>query len=406
MAAWQPGELVKMETALKPVFSALGWSQGDMASFTSIAEKLAERNVTSFGDLFGGGWTRDELLSCLKGLPNLLKAAQSYVGAIESAVQQAMPTSRALAVPDVKVKRGGNTSAACIKVEPSSAFVPSTYTPDGRVYAPFTKKGFAAHMDQKQYELYIDLLWLAIMLDPEDSIGDYLQKGMPERLATLHDLLLPPFAPTGRGSLSEKPKCTKKTINLRFQNGREIHYGRIKLDEKFREYFQPKALAKMGDASFVPAGDDRLKDNARNDFVETMVKVRSGELPVSHSPAPLAHPASGTLSLPVRVMTDWPTVHVHSATTSPGFQSTPRIAASPTRKVCTYVAVAHASLPPKRTRAARGSASVVSYARRAASGQHASCEHSQKHRQSYIPSMRAPHPHTVPSVQPEPEPEP
>ena len=35
MAAWQPGELVKMETALKPVFSALGWSQGDMASFTS-----------------------------------------------------------------------------------------------------------------------------------------------------------------------------------------------------------------------------------------------------------------------------------------------------------------------------------------------------------------------------------
>ena len=89
-----------------------------------------------------------------------------------------------------------------------------------------------------------------------------------------------------------------------------------------------------------------LKDNARNDFVETMVKVRSGELPVSHSPAPLAHPASGTLSLPVRVMTDWPTVHVHSATTSPGFQSTPRIAASPTRKVCTYVAVARASLPP------------------------------------------------------------
>ena len=55
MAAWQPGELVKMETALKPVFSALGWSQGDMASFTSIAKKLAERNVTSFGDLFGGG---------------------------------------------------------------------------------------------------------------------------------------------------------------------------------------------------------------------------------------------------------------------------------------------------------------------------------------------------------------
>ena len=143
MAAWQPGELVKMETALKPVFSALGWSQGDMASFTSIAEKLAERNVTSFGDLFGGGWTRDELLSCLKGL-DLPKAAQSYVGAIENTVQQAMPTSRALAVPDVKVKRGGNTSAACIKVEPSSAFVPSTYTPDGRVYAPFTKKGFAA----------------------------------------------------------------------------------------------------------------------------------------------------------------------------------------------------------------------------------------------------------------------
>ena len=119
MAEWQPGEPVKMETALKPVFAALGWSQGDMATFTSITEKLAERNVTSFGDLFSGGWTRDELLSCLKGL-DLPKAAQSYVGAIESAVQQAMPTSRALAVPDVKVKRGGNTSAArvCVRASP------------------------------------------------------------------------------------------------------------------------------------------------------------------------------------------------------------------------------------------------------------------------------------------------
>jgi hypothetical protein len=47
----------------------------------------------------------------------------------------------------------------------------------------------------------------------------------------------------------------------------------------------------MTDASFVPADHDLLKDNVRNDFVATMVKVKSGELQVSHSPAPLAHPS-------------------------------------------------------------------------------------------------------------------
>ena len=288
---WSIGAPVLMETAVKPVLTALGWSQGDMASYTVIIDKLAERNVTSFGDLFGGSWTRDELLSCLRGL-ELPKAAQSYVAALETSVHQALPTSRALTAADgKKVKRGGNTTAACSKVEPSSEFVPSRYTPDGRVYAPFTKKGLSAYMDQKQYELYIDLLWLAIMLDPEESIGDYLQPGMPRRLAFLHDALLPPFPPTARGTLKEKPRPTQKAIHVRFQNGREIRYSRCVFDEKFRAYFQPKALAVMTDASFVPADHDLLKDNVRNDFVATMVKVRSGELQVSHSPAPRPRPS-------------------------------------------------------------------------------------------------------------------
>ena len=171
-----------------------------------------------------------------------------------------MGTERTATTPPAgfaKVTTGGNMSGACIKQEPSGTFLPRQYIPDGRVYQGFYAHGGAAFMSTEQEKLYLDYLWLDAQANPEKSLGDYLPDGMAKQLGMLHDALLPPFKPTNHGTPRAQPRPAAKTIALRFQNGRQQHYPRLILDEKFMDYLGEKALKAM-DNSFVLCTDERL----------------------------------------------------------------------------------------------------------------------------------------------------
>ena len=62
---WAPGMPLTPETPLKPVLASIGFGQQDLERWQLIEQKLAERSVLSFGDLFGtdseSGWTRDKV---------------------------------------------------------------------------------------------------------------------------------------------------------------------------------------------------------------------------------------------------------------------------------------------------------------------------------------------------------
>ena len=305
---WQPGVPVTTQTPLEPMLKVLGFGQQDIDSYATIAEKFKARSVITVGDLFGisSTWQREELLGCLRTL-ELKKSALSYVGAIEAAVGDTMGTERTATTPPAgfaKMTTGGNMSGACIKQEPSGTFLPRQYIPDGRVYQGFYAHGGAAFMSTEQEKLYLDYLWLDAQANPEKSLGDYLPDGMAKQLGMLHDALLPPFKPTNHGTPRAQPRPAAKTIALRFQNGRQQHYPRLILDEKFTDYLGEKALKAM-DNSFVLCTDERLQDNARNDFFGNMIKVREGKLPVSrrpkpHSYLPPAHQPPHSPSMPAR----------------------------------------------------------------------------------------------------------
>ena len=275
------------QTPLEPMLNVLGFGQQDIDSYATIAEKFKARSVITVGDLFGisSTWQREELLGCLRTL-ELKKSALSYVGAIEAAVGDTMGTERTATTPPAgfaKVTTGGNMSGACIKQEPSGTFLPRQYIPDGRVYQGFYAHGGAAFMSTEQEKLYLDYLWLDAQANPEKSLGDYLPDGMAKQLGRLHEALLPPFKPTNYGTPRALARPAKKVILLRFQNGRQQPYPRLVLDERFKDYFGEKALKAMGH-NFIPSTDERLLDNARNDFLRTMIEVHKGSLPVSRRP--------------------------------------------------------------------------------------------------------------------------
>ena len=280
---WQPGEPVTPGTLLEPMLNVLGFGQQDVDSYATIAVKFKARSVITVGDLFGvsSTWQREELLGCLRTL-ELKKSPLSYVGAIEKAVGDTVGTERSYD-PPAKVTTGGNMSSACIKQEPSGTFLPRQYIPDGRVYQGFYAHGGAEFMSTEEEKLYLDYLWLDAQANPEKSLGDYLPDGLAKQLGMLHDALLPPFKPTNYGTPRAQPRPAAKTIALRFQNGRQQHYPRLILDEKFTGYFGEKALKAMGN-SFVLCTDERLQDNARNDFFGALIKVHDGSLPVSRRP--------------------------------------------------------------------------------------------------------------------------
>ena len=301
---WKPGDPVTSETLLEPLLVAIGFGLQDVASYQTIAEKLKTRSVSTVGDLFGSGasWQREEVLACFRTLA-LKKTPLSYVGAIEQAVQKTMGkelVAEAATAP-TKVTTGGNMNAACIKQAPSSTFMPRKFQFDGRVYEGFDARDDAAYMCPEQEKLYLDFLWLAAQANPERSLGDYLPDGMAKQLGKMHDALLPPFKPAHYGKPHERPRPADKVIHLRFQNGRQTYYPRLKLDEKFRDYLGEKALKVMGN-NFVPGFDERLLDNRRNDFFGDMIKMHEGSLPVSRHPynhTPIYHQPTSPPATPL-----------------------------------------------------------------------------------------------------------
>lgn len=283
---WTPGAPVTPTTPLEPILCAIGFVQQDVQSYTAIADKLKARSVNTVGELFGSGatWEREELIVCLRPL-GLKKSVLAYIGAIEAAVGSTvgMELDEPITGGPAKVTTGGNMKAACIKLEPSSTFQPRKYLPDGRVYQGLAARGETLCMSKEQEMLYLDRLWIDAQANPERSVGDYLPDGMGKQLGKLHEALLPPFRPTNNGTPRAQPRPAAKTIALRFQNGRQQHYPRLVLDEKFKDYLGEKAL-KATSPSFVPSTDKRLLNNARNDFFEIMIKVHEGSLPVSRRP--------------------------------------------------------------------------------------------------------------------------
>ena len=73
----------------------------------------------------------------------------------------------------------------------SADFNPSTYKPDGRVFAQLPRKGAQDFMSEEQEHLAVDLVWLDAHANPEPSLGDYLPSGLPLRLGCIFDQLVP-----------------------------------------------------------------------------------------------------------------------------------------------------------------------------------------------------------------------
>lgn len=278
--AWQPADGVTGATPLAPVLGALGFGQQDTSSFGAISEKMAARHIFKVADL--QVLEREELVAMLRPLaPKLKKVPSAYVEAIGSAIAHEF-TDSVEVKPERAHKKGGDTRVACTKVAPSADFNCTDYAPDGRVYLGM----HAASGDDDDYmgtneeRLYLDRAWLDAGLHPEPSIGEYLPEGMFKTLEKAHRAMkLPPFKPDRKG----KARSVPKIIRWRWQNGRQegLVYKRIMLDETYKSALPPKMAARI---TWVPAGDDMLKDNELNDFVGTMVDVYAGKLPVRRLP--------------------------------------------------------------------------------------------------------------------------
>ena len=211
---WAPGVPVTSLTPLEPILSAIGFGMQDLESYATIADKFKARSVNTVGDLFGSdaSWQREELLGCLRTLA-LKKSPLSYLGAIEAAVGETVGMERSdeTTTGPARVTTGGNMSAACIKQEPSSAFMPRKYVPDGRVYEGLYERGATLFMSPEQEKLYLDRLWLDAQANPERSLGDYLPDGMAKQLGRLHEALMPPFKPSAYGTSKAQPRGAKKS---------------------------------------------------------------------------------------------------------------------------------------------------------------------------------------------------
>ena len=123
-------------------------------------------------------------------------------------------TTTGLVTP-ARVTTGGNMSAACIKQEPSSAFMPRKYVPDGRVYEGLYERGATLFMSPEQEKLYLDRLWLDAQANPERSLGDYMPNEMAKQLGRLHEALMPPFKPSAYDTSRAQPRSAKKRQSRR-----------------------------------------------------------------------------------------------------------------------------------------------------------------------------------------------
>ena len=109
---WSPGDAITSTTPLRPLLSTIGFGLNDLASFQSIADKLALRNIETVGALFSN--TQYEIKAMI-GVLELKKAPLSYIAAISAAAG----INFAAAPIGQPNKCGGDFNSKCIKANAS-----------------------------------------------------------------------------------------------------------------------------------------------------------------------------------------------------------------------------------------------------------------------------------------------
>ena len=277
--AWRPGQPVQDSTRLGDVLAALSFGHND-DSYTSISEKLAQRNCLTVGQL--DSWSKGEMISLIRPL-KLKKLPVAYVAAIEVAAKRTFQADPAMKGEDkVKAPCGGDLPhIKCTKVAPSETFNASQYLPDGCVYVGVPTLSLQDVLDPEEEKLYVDALWIDAQANPEPSLGDYIPSGLARRYESLHtQLKLAKLPPSHAGKVNEAARGVQRAVHLRFQNGRQgingRPYKRMVFDDAYESHISEKARAFV---CFVPSTSVELHDNRRNDLLRDLIKVYAGEMP-------------------------------------------------------------------------------------------------------------------------------
>lgn len=280
LAPWRPGDDIRETTAIADVMNVLAFGQGDDA-YTQIAQKLSDRGCKLVEDL-RNAWTRSELLSTIRSLGGLKRTPHAYVAGMLNALRIELEGAELGFKTEEKSKgfSGGDMMDRSQKIKPSPGFIPSKYDIDGALYSYLPAKGMCEHLDDEAEKLLLDLVLLYMNADPEACLGTYLPEGLPGQLAKLHRARLPPFKPkksTGvagcKTELSLKEMAKK--YKDRIQNARNHTYKRMKLNQSYAEHFSEQIASHL---IFVPADDDSLVDNVRNEAFAKFLGIFQGTI--------------------------------------------------------------------------------------------------------------------------------
>ena len=280
LAPWRPGDNIRETTAIADVMNVLAFGQGDEV-YAKIAQKLSDRGCKLVEDL-RNAWTRSELLSTIRSLSGLKKTPHAYVAGMLNALRIELEGAELGFKTEEKSKgfSGGDMMDRSQKIKPPPGFIPTKYDFDGAFYNYLPAKGVCEHLDDEEEKLLLDLVLLYMNADPEACLGTYLPEGLPGQLAKLHRARLPPFKPkksTGVAgcetelSLKEMAKKYKDRI----QNARNHTYKRMKLDQSYAEHFSEQIARHL---IFVPADDDSLVDNVRNEAFAKFLGIFQGTI--------------------------------------------------------------------------------------------------------------------------------
>ena len=277
--SWKAGDVILGQHEFHPIAMSIGFGQSDEDSWTNIMEVFQKRNVRTVSDILS--WSGDEitgLLLTLKKGEKITKSPRTYLNLI--GVKLGASFSNISDEVKVVDGQGADWLSHCTKPKASSDFNTSTFTPDGRVFASLPRRGSAKFLLPQQEKLYLDLLWLCGQAHPDSSWGDYLPPGLTGRLEEVSNTMLPDLRPLASTSAKPSARRYKKTITLRFQNGRNGvgQMKRMVLDENLKEYITERCRPRV---KFVPATSEQLIKNERNRIFAELIKVYRKELPVS-----------------------------------------------------------------------------------------------------------------------------
>ena len=244
-SAWAPGQALQGKSCIQDVLNVLAF--GRDPAFGEIATKLQQRRCTTVDDF--AAWTCGEFCALAK-TSELKKQARAYQAAIETALAMGgLPIKLGFGMvfksEQERKPSGGDYASRCTKVAPSQAFNVSKYVPDALVFSDVTDAA-GDFIDDESEKLLLDKYWLSFQADPEPSLGDYLPKGMPARMAALHKKLkLKPFKPVHFGKPNEKARRVEDVYANSVFNKRFYKCPRIVLDVKHQSNFSERVSSRL-----------------------------------------------------------------------------------------------------------------------------------------------------------------